>query len=359
MPVSPTAEGFRAAFRRPLLALGEITWRWAVGATATALFFFGFFEYLRTLPINSGEMLLLRSRQPYLVWRALVHILAGGWNRAVMSSLLAAMLLALLWMFAGSLGRIATVGAMLDYFRDKFGLRAAANGEAEDASSKTEARSSVPASRLQTLLRLNFLRVAAGLAAILGFIGAAILAGFASTAAHPRPGLVFLLFLPMAGIIGLAWSMLNWLLSLAGMFAARDGEDTLGAITSAVALCRERTGAVSAVSTWTWLAHVVAFVGATSVVSMPLGFAAIVPGRIVLAAMMLITLAYFMVADWLYTARLAGYVLIAELPDAMLKPPPPAPFVPRVFPPIQANPLQTSIDRDEPILSDIPNPPTD
>jgi hypothetical protein len=59
-------------------------------------------------------------------------------------------------------------------------------------------------------------------------------------------------------------------------------------------------------------------------------------------------LIYFVVADWLYVARLAGYVCIAETPLALLAPPPPIPL-PRT------PPLQTTIDRDEAILSDIPN----
>ena len=64
--------------------------------------------------------------------------------------------------------------------------------------------------------------------------------------------------------------------------------------------------------------------------------------------MILITLAYFAVADWLYMARLAGYVCIAEMPQAMFAPiPPPVPPTPV--------PVQTTIDRDELILSDLPN----
>src|SRR5580658_9332957 len=102
MAVSPTAEGFRAAFRQPSLTLAEIAWRWVTGATATALFFFVLFEYLRTLPVTNGELLFLRSRQPFLVGQAIAHILRGSLNRGVMAALLAAMLLALLWIVAGS-----------------------------------------------------------------------------------------------------------------------------------------------------------------------------------------------------------------------------------------------------------------
>jgi hypothetical protein len=67
MAISATAEGFRAAFRRPSLTLAEIMWRWSTGATASALFLFGLFEYLNTLPVTNGELLFLRTRQPYLV----------------------------------------------------------------------------------------------------------------------------------------------------------------------------------------------------------------------------------------------------------------------------------------------------
>ena len=64
MPISPTAEGFRAAFRRPSLTFAEIAWRWIFGGTATALFFFALFEYLGTLPVSNADMVLLRTRHP-------------------------------------------------------------------------------------------------------------------------------------------------------------------------------------------------------------------------------------------------------------------------------------------------------
>ncbi len=354
--VSPTAEGFRTAFRQPLLTIGEITWRWVVGATTVALVIYGFFEYLGTLPVNGGELLFLRSRQPYLVAKAIAHILRGSLSRVVLSVTLAAMLLGLLWMIAAAIGRIATVRTLISHFRD-FVTRVpgGASGDSEALRSHVGSDSgSFPA-----LLRLNFLRTCLVIAGVLGFVGAAILAGLASPDSHPRPGLAFLLFMPMAALVVLLWWGLNWLLSLASMFAVRDGEDVIGAISAAVALCRKRTGAVAAVSTWTGLAHLVAFVGATTVVSIPMGFAPIVPGRLVLLAMILITLAYFALADWLYMARLAGYVCIAEMPEVLWLPPPlPPPPIPAP-PQIPTAPVQTTIDQDELILSDVPLPPAE
>jgi len=89
-------------------------------------------------------------------------------------------------------------------------------------------------------------------------------------------------------------------------------------------------------------------VGASTVVSVPLALAAVLPWRLVVLGVVLVTLAYLAVADWLYIARLAGYVCLAEIPDALLAPPPP-------IIPSPATPAVT-IDRDELILSDVPIP---
>ncbi len=345
--VSPTLEGFRAAFRRPSFALAEITWRWMIGATAFVLIFYGFFEYLNTLPVTSGELFFLRTRHPYLVWRALAHILRGSMSRGVIAMMVAALLLCLLWILAASLGRMATVRAMIDYFRE----RTAAFENAGTDKSEQQSPSDMPLS-LSSLLRLNFLRATVTLAAILGTIGAAILASMASTTVHPRPGLPFFLFLPMAALVGLFWWVLNWFLSLSTIFAVRDGADAIQAISSAVDFCRDRFGAVLAVSTSTALLHIAAFVIATSMVSLPLGLMPLVPWRLVLLCMLVVSLLYFALADWISTARFAGYVCILETPAVLLAPPPP--------PPVIAAPalLATTIDRDELILSDLPHPAT-
>lgn len=331
---SPTIEGFRAAFRRPSLTFAEIAWRWTVGATAAALLFFYFIEYVDTLPVSRADSLLLSTRQPAFVGKAIAHLLRGSLNRAVLAALIAAIALSVLWVLAGSIGRLATVRALVDYFRK----------DAFDHDSSPE--DSRP---LRALIHLNFLRAAVILAMILALAGAAILSSFVSTDKQPRPGLVFSSFVLFAGLIcSAAWS-LNWWLSLAEIFAVRDGEDALVALSAGVVEFRERLGSFLAVSTWTGLAHLVAFSIATTAVSLPLAFLRIAPTRLVIAVIFVFMLAYFAVADWLYIARLAGYVYIVETPEASLSR--------SADPTPQGNisPLETSIDRSEPILSDLPN----
>src|SRR5579862_7749720 len=218
MPISPTTEGFRAAFRRPSLTLAEIMWRWTVGATTASVLIFGMFEYLRTLPVTNGELLFLRTRHPYLVGEAIAHILRGTGSRAVIAGMLAALLLMMLWIVAASVGRIATVRGLLEYFRrDRDIARNVSAGGAADSISDSgisndaerDVASNVSTdnvwSPLTALLRLNFLRVAVAVAALVGFVGATILAGFASPVANPRPGVAFLLFLPMAALVCFLW----------------------------------------------------------------------------------------------------------------------------------------------------------
>jgi hypothetical protein len=159
--------------------------------------------------------------------------------------------------------------------------------------------------------------------------------------------MVVLLFVAIAGVVCLIGYELNWLLSLAAVFVVRDADDVIGAISSSVALCRQRPAALFAISTWTGVAHMIVFVGASTVISIPMALTGILPWRLVALGVVLVTLAYLAVADWLYTARLAGFVCIAEIPDALLVPPPPLP------PPAVPAP---TIDRDELILSDVPIP---
>ena len=335
---SPTIEGLRATFRQPSLTFAEISWRWALGTTVAVLACFYCVEYLDTLPVTNADVTLLSTRQPAFVGRAIAHIFRGSLNRAVLAGLLAVLLLSLLWIIAASVGRLATVRALLDYFRSDVTYVSA------NISGREKPRS------IQALFTLNFLRVVLFVAVLLALGSAAILAGFVSTSANPRPGLSMILFLPIGAFICLVGWMLNWWLTLAGIFAVRDGEDGLASISAAVTFSQDHFGAVCAVSTWTGLAHLVAFSIATSLVAFPLALAQVMPARLVIAGIMLVTLVYFAIADWLYMARLAGYTCIAEMPDALEASSSHPPAVP------SGNIAQvaTSIDRSESILSDLP-----
>jgi hypothetical protein len=360
---SPTLEGFRTVFRRPSLPLAEVMWRWSFGAAAWVLLGFGFVEYLDTLPVSNIDLLFLRSRHPLLISQAIARILRGSGFRFVIATVVLFSALAVLWIVLASLGRAATLNPLLEYIRNR-ARQARAASDPQGALSVADAGSDVSRPRsFRSLAGLNFLRATLALAACASCVAALILAGFTSSKDDPRPGLVFFAAFVIVLLVWLAWSSVSWFLSLASIFVVRQGEDTFAALSSAVGLCRDRSGAVAAVGTWFGLIHIVLFVVATSVVAFPLSFARVLPIGLVLLAVLALTLLYFAIVDTLHVARLAGYVAILEAP-----PPPPVP--PQVssvevqpvsaqFSAFSSESAAAMVDQDETILSDTVPPESD
>jgi hypothetical protein len=337
MSRSPTLEGFRTILRRPSFGLAEIAWRWSFGAATALLLTFSFFEYLNTLPVTRGDLVLLGTRHPLLVSQAILHIFRGSAFRVMEAIIVLALTLGAAWIGLASLARAATLKALLAYFRENDALRS--------QDQRNLGRAQANNGPLGSLLGLNFFRAGAALAATIGCLAAVLLGGAATSTSDPAPGSALLILLTVVMLVWLAWSAVSWFLSLAAIFVVTDGQDTFGAIAAAVNLCRTRAGSMSAAGTWFGLAHLTAFVVATSIVAFPLGFAGVLPAGIVLGGVLLVTLLYFAVADFLYMGRLAAYVAILEFPD-----PRPAPL------PYQSSPfipLHEGIDPTEPILSDV------
>jgi len=332
-------------FQRPAFGLAEIAWRWSFGAAAVMLAAISFFEYLDTLTVARGDLLLLRTRQPALISEVIRHALRGSGLRFVAAIIVLSLALLIGWTVIAALARAATINALLDYLRQQF----------QASGLNTDEKLSRDWS-LGSLLGLNFLRAGGTLAAMMGFVAAIILGGVASHADNSAPVLALLITLAVMLLVWLVWSMVNWFLSLAPIFVVRDGRDILAALAASIDLCRSHAGAVFAAGTWFGLAHVAAFFVATTAVAFPLGLASVLPRGVTLGGVLLVTLLYFAVVDFLYMGRLAAYVAMVELPGSA------AVESPNLLPPDRGRPSVLSIpptsavDPDELILSDLPAP---
>jgi hypothetical protein len=338
---APALLGFRAIFHRPSLGLAEIAWRWSFGTAASLLLLFSFFEYLNTLPVSNSDLLLLRTTEPVLISRALLHIFRGSGFRAAQAAVLLALTLGMAWVVVASLARAATVKAALAYFRES-GIASLEHAQEGNW-------------RLRSLFALNFFRLAATLAAIVGVVAAILLGGAASSPADPAPGRALLIIFTVVLLVGLAWSTLNWFLSLATILAVANRQDTFGAITAAIDLCQTRAGSVFAAGTWFGLAHLTAFVVAGSVVAFPLGFAAVLPAGVVLGGVLTVAMLYFVIVDFLHVGRMSAYLAIVEMPGALVSAenaPPPLPHGGTSLKPSAQS--SSAIDANELILSDVP-----
>jgi hypothetical protein len=306
----PTRDGFEAVARAPSLWLAEMTWRWSFGISSCLLIFVSLLEFLRSLVVSRADLLFLRSKNPFLVSGALGNIFSGSGPRLLRAAAILLPALTILWVLAATLGRAATLKFLL------------------------------PGSvvRYRSLAGLSLFRAAVTLAAIVGFFGAAVLAGHAGAgsseeAANAANRLYYVaaVFLGLSFVVACAWSILNWMLALAAIFAVRERQDTLGATAEAVRSFRRHLGQFFATSTWFGLLHLVAMVGASYVATLAVPLAAISRWAAVLVLIVVAAL-YFAAVDFLYIARLAAYVVIAE---------PPAEEVPETIPePVQPAPLQ-------------------
>ncbi len=323
--LSPTTIGFRLLFRRPLIPLAEIAWRWTFAAAAWLLGIAFFFEYFGSLPVTRADRFLLDTGQPFLIAQAIRRIFHGSSVRFVEAAILLGVGLGIAWIILASLGRLAVLRAMFEEFE-----------------CATEAKRP-----LRALFFLNFLRAAVFLAAKVAAIGSVLMASSLWTSTHIRIAdsvrMVFVLWF----LIWVAWAVLNWLLSAAAVFVVAEGSDSLTSIGAMLRLLQSRTGGVLGASAVFGLVHGGAFVVACGTVFVLLPIAIAQP--IALPLVFAVVTAYCFVADFLYTGRLAAYAYLAtgreELPSWMATRPTPTPGLP-----------SASVDKDELILGDLPAP---
>lgn len=278
---SSIRKGLTAIAEQPALPLAEIAWRWCFAAAAATLVAGAALEYLNSIPVSRGERLLLESEQPLLAVAALANALRGSAARFAAGAIVAGTAVAILWMLFAALGRLVTLQALL------------------------------PDARVacRPLLGLSFLRAGLFLAAVLAAAGGLILAGFAGPPGDAAPSVV--LAAVLIACIWLVWALLNWLLSVAAIFIARDQRDTFGAIAAGVDLVRSKFGEVVLTSLPFVLLHYFAL--AAAVASGALVFD--VMTRVSPEAgwaLVAIAAGYFAYAEFLYITRLAAYVELSE-----------------------------------------------
>jgi hypothetical protein len=338
---SPTLEGFQVLFRQPALGLAEIAWRWSFSLAVAVLLVISAGQYFDTLPVSPADIFLLQTRQPALILQALERIFQGSAPRAVAAVMVLTLALTLGWIVIASLGRAATLKALFGYFR-----RDVEPGEL--SLDGTSPRENGP--MLGSLMGLNFLRASVTLAALVGgTLGALLLAGASSSQTDPSPGRALLIFFVLTMLVGLAWTTLNWLLSLAAVFVAGRGLSAFSAMASAVNLCRAQPGPLAVAGACFGVIHLLAFTIVTSMVGLPLGFAGVLPAGAVLGGVLMVTMLYFAIVDFLHIGRLAAYVCMVEHPPVDIQPSP-------ISLPPTSSVLPTGLPApsDDDILSDIP-----
>lgn len=293
---SPTLEGFRVIFRHPSLTLAEVAWRWSFWGAVTFLFGVLFVEYFDSLPVGPRDLLFLDSGQPTLIGKALAHIFRDSSLRLAIGATIVVAGAGLAWTIVGAIGRSASLRAIREY-----------------VSGNVSSDSEHPSRSVRSLVGINLLRLMLALATFIACIGAFVLPTRIFAPYHPKPGLLFLWTILLFSIVVFVWLTLNCTLALAAVFAVRDGKDSFRAMAAAAIFSRERSGGLWAINLWFGLMHVTVFVIGTTVASSILGMAQVLPAKLILSAIFVVTLLYFVLADAIHVGRMAAWFCLADI----------------------------------------------
>jgi hypothetical protein len=287
-----------------------VGWRWTFGAAALALAAATCAGFLDGVAVTDRDLVALGSGNQDLMSAALAHMFEGGGGRLLHAFVLLLPALAVLWTIAASLGRTVTLRMLMP---ESGGLR------------------------WFPIFVLHFTRAALGVATLLAAFGTLLFAVSVSTRPDPdgvvRPDLtLYLLILLFAlPVLAMFWSFLNWLLSLAPIFVMRERASTLASIAWAARAARERKAALAGTTALFGLLRLLALGGLLLLSAMVAGAFSAAGLQATAIVLGLLALAYFVVADMLFIARLAAYVEICRPADALVPDstgPLPVPIVP-------------------------------
>jgi hypothetical protein len=287
---SPIRAGFAAVHNDPAIAVIEIAWRWTFGLIGTVFLLIGTRVFLSELKLSEGDEQALRGHDPTMIAAALMHVLQQGGVLQNFFGILAAVVIpsAIVWIIGATVGRAATLRRFLR---------------------------SCPVN-VRAIFALTTARVAVLAAAVLAwYVWMFICAFLTITPEHANYPLYLLLSMLALPAIGIAWGLLNWILSLAPIVAVGENSSATESFRHAVLLARCQRSQFFSISRWLGLPRLAAMM--IALIFAVIVLAAVDSAAVAGVAITIITLAYCGFADYLYVVRLAAYAQIArELPIA-------------------------------------------
>jgi hypothetical protein len=280
---NPLTYGFRAIRRDPALLLIEILWRWSFGAVAIFLLL-GFLA-LHPEALAGTDSVPWNSHDPVLIAQSLLPVVAGlADDRVAMVVGLA--VVTVLWTVLGAVGRHVTLNRL-----EKGGVS------------------------FRSILGLQFLRaLSVWLAGIAIVVSIMLESRIADSGAQQDLFLYFALAGGSMILISVVWAVVNWLLTLAAVCCAKHASGIAKSVRQAYTLTKSHSGDLFGMNFVFAIPRVIALVVAFVLWFLPSALLATAPNAY-FAWTIVVSLAYFAVSDWLYLARLAGY-LVVDVPDA-------------------------------------------
>lgn len=290
----PLREGFRLVLADPAVYLIELLWRWSFGLGALAVLFVSLRHVLDALILTDADEAMLASRSPQIVLNALAGLMEQVGPQLANVLMFALPTLAVLWCLAATIGRGLTTRVLVRRLAYDYGQNLPEQ------------------SHWPSMLGVHVLRVVMGLLVFIGYTGASYISSSAlGSVDSPNILVGALMFLMVFVPVFLAWTFVNWGVSMAPIFVVRDGSGAIDSVAESIRFCLGCYRSLAKVAIWnallrTGVAIVLSF---CAFVCAPL--AKLMPIWAVGAFGTLLALAYFMASDYLLLARLGGYAAVA------------------------------------------------
>ncbi|HEV2114260.1 MAG TPA: hypothetical protein VGR50_08920 [Terriglobales bacterium] len=273
----------------PWLLLTEVGWRWGFGLGTCVLLFAAWLRVFGAVAITEQDVAALSSHDPTLIAGALLHVLQETGPDLLAASFIVVPAALVLWVALATFGRLATLELLLP-------------GSPRNAAS------------FAGVLATNIFRA---LWTVGVFIGCLLTLGTASFISlrfshnHEEPNLAvyFVLIAIALPLEAVLWAAVNWFFSLTPIFSVREGCGPFAAAKQALHAIRGERREFFSVSGQYGSLRLGALLALLALCG-TLGAAAGVAGgrRGVVVVMVVLSLAYFVVADWLYLARMVAYI---------------------------------------------------
>src|SRR5689334_42150 len=282
-PPNPITQGLRSVAHDSVIFLVEILWRWSFGLLACLLVFAVGLMLLGPLPIGDSWTTAWSSRDPRRIGGMIFITLSLLGNKTVIAAIAVPILIALLWTILSALGRNITVKRL---------------------------RAGVTSLRFRSILALQLLRAFftwfCAVLMIAAIVGEALIAIRGS---KPDLFLYYLMVVPSVLLISSLWLVINWYLSMAVLFG-REGQSFRGAFRQARQTVRLQRSDFAGTGFVFLLFRIVVLLVAVAICGLTSKMAGSAP-QTYFTLVMIVSLAYFVVSDFLYMSRMAAYLALA------------------------------------------------
>jgi hypothetical protein len=281
---NPITQGLRAVTRDPAIFLVEILWRWSFAILACLLVAGVGMMLLAPLHVGHAWDIAWGSRDPQRMGQLIFAVLLLLGVKVIVAAAFAVpLIIALLWSILSALGRFVTVKRL---------------------------RVGLTSLRFRSIFALQLLRAFVGWFSVVLLFAATFGEALIATRG-PQPDLLlyYLMVMPSVVVIGAFWLTLNWYLSLAAIFG-REGQGFRGALRQARHAIRRQRSDFAGTGFVFLLFRLVLLLIATAICGLTSGMVGSSP-QSYFVLLMVVSLAYFAIADFLYMSRMAAYLALA------------------------------------------------